>query len=121
MLKIGSWYAATDQARRLAAAQLAAWFAGAAPLVALGYLFAEVALGHPGDRGRLVVTPTQVAGGAAWMVALAAAGVMIGRGRRAGLVLAAALFAAVLAAQWRVPIVAAGAVIGLALVARAWR
>ena len=124
-MRLGSWYADAEASRRIVAAQLVVWFAGAAPVVALTYVFAELALGHPGELGRLVVTPVQIAGGALWLAACAWCGRLIGERRVAGLWLGVALFVGVIAVSATQPrVVAVGivyALVGLALLARARR
>ena len=122
-IQLGTWYANVEASRRIVAAQLVVWFAGAGPVVALAYLFAELALGHPAERGRLVVTPVQIAGGALWVAACAACGRLIGERRVAGFWLGVALFVGIIAvsvAQQRVVWIGiAYALVGLALLARA--
>lgn len=109
----------------MAAAQLAVWFAGAAPMIALAYVFAEIALGHPGERRHMVVTPAQLMGGGLWVAACAVSGALIGERRAAGLYLGAGLFGVVIVAgalqREVVSVTTVCAVVGLVVLARARR
>jgi hypothetical protein len=71
---------------------MAVWFACFAPALALGFVFMEIALGHPQQLSSIAITPTQLVLGAAWLASYAAAGYLIGERRAAGGLLGLALF-----------------------------
>jgi hypothetical protein len=81
-----------DDERRIRSAQMAVWFACFAPAIAFGFVFMEIALGHPQQRPSIAVTPIQAALGCAWLALYATAGYLIGERRAAGGLLGLALF-----------------------------
>jgi hypothetical protein len=81
-----------DDERRIRSAQMAVWLACLAPAIALGFVFIEIALGHPQQRPSIAVTPIQAALGFAWLAFYATAGYLIGERRAAGGLLGMALF-----------------------------
>ena len=106
-------------------AQMAAWIAGLLPVLALGYVFMEIALGHPQQRSSIQVSAIQATMAGVWLTLYGIAGYLIGERKVAGGVLGLALFGGTLAlAAVRDGVLTLGvaySLVGIVLIVRAGR